>query len=342
MINNFTKKDNILEITGWPFRLLMSAIDVLMRPIQKIVGINGMPYIFLLPNLFFFGLFVIIPLGINLLFSFTGGTELYVENRPFVGDKQYQFLFDCENYLEPNSCNEDLFWRGVYNTITFVFFQVGFMIIFSLITALILNKKIIGRSFFRSVFFFPVLLSPVVVGVIWKWILLRNGLLNSFIENFGGSKVLFLTEPTWAMFWVVFVSIWAHMGFYTLIILAGLQAIPPNLYEAAEMDGTKRERIFWRITLPLLWPNLLVVIILALIKGVQTFDEIYVLTGGGPGTSTSLIVQYIYTTGFAAAGAVQNFGLAAAASMILGIVLLVLTLIQLYLGWSKEDKKQDI
>ena len=119
MINNFTKKENILEITGWPFRLLMSAIDVLMRPIQKIVGINGMPYIFLLPNLFFFGLFVIIPLGINLLFSFTGGTELYVENRPFVGDKQYQFLFDCENYLEPNSCNEDLFWRGVYNTITF-------------------------------------------------------------------------------------------------------------------------------------------------------------------------------------------------------------------------------
>ena len=86
------------------------------------------------------------------------------------------------------------------------------MVIFSLITALILNKKIIGRSFFRSVFFFPVLLSPVVVGVIWKWILLRNGLLNSFIENFGGSKVLFLTEPTWAMFWVVFVSIWAHMG----------------------------------------------------------------------------------------------------------------------------------
>ena len=196
--------------------------------------------------------------------------------------------------------------------------------------------------FFVQYFFFPVLLSPVVVGVIWKWILLRNGLLNSFIENFGGSKVLFLTEPTWAMFWVVFVSIWAHMGFYTLIILAGLQAIPPNLYEAAEMDGTKRERIFWRITLPLLWSNLLVVIILALIKGVQTFDEIYVLTGGGPGTSTSLIVQYIYTTGFAAAGAVQNFGLAAAASMILGIVLLVLTLIQLYLGWSKEEKKQDI
>jgi alpha-1,4-digalacturonate transport system permease protein len=89
-------------------------------------------------------------------------------------------------------------------------------------------------------------------------------------------------------------------------------------------------------------PNLLVVFILASIKGVQTFDEIYVLTGGGPGTSTSLIVQYIYTTGFAATGGVQNFGLAAAASMILGVVLLVLTLIQLYLGRDKETKKQEI
>jgi alpha-1,4-digalacturonate transport system permease protein len=138
------------------------------------------------------------------------------------------------------------------------------------------------------------------------------------------------------------VSIWAHMGFYTLIILAGLQAIPPNLYEAAEMDGTSKERTFWRITFPLLLPNLLVVFVLASIKGVQTFDEIYVLTGGGPGTATSLIVQYIYTTGFAAAGQVQNFGLAAAASMVLGLVLLVLTLIQLYLGRDKESKTQDI
>jgi alpha-1,4-digalacturonate transport system permease protein len=132
------------------------------------------------------------------------------------------------------------------------------------------------------------------------------------------------------------------MGFYTLIILAGLQAIPPNLYEAAEMDGTSKERTFWRITLPLLLPNLVVVFVLASIKGVQTFDEIYVLTGGGPGTATSLIVQYIYTTGFAAAGQVQNFGLAAAASMVLGLVLLVLTLIQLYIGRDKESKTQDI
>ena len=335
--NNF-----FLSILNVPFALLMNVIDLIMWPIQKIIGVRRMPYIFLLPNLIFFGLFVIIPLGVNLLFSITGGTELYISKREFSGVRHYQTLFDCQNYLNPNSCNEDYFWRGVFNTIFFVVFQVGLMIFFSLLTAVILNKKIIGRGFFRSVFFFPVLLSPVVVGLIWKWILLKNGILNAVIESNGGSPMSFLTEPGWAMTSSIFVSIWAHMGFYTLIVLAGLQAIPPDLYEAAEMDGTNRERIFFRITLPLLMPNLLVVFILASIKGVQTFDEIYVLTGGGPGTSTSLIVQYIYTTGFAATGGVQNFGLAAAASMILGVVLLVLTLIQLYLGRDKETKKQEI
>lgn len=185
-------------------------------------------------------------------------------------------------------------------------------------------------------FFFPVLLSPVVVALIWKWILLRDGILNAFLVSIGLDKILFFVDPAWAMFWAIFVSIWAHMGFYTLILLAGLQAIPPDLYEAAEMDGTKRGRVFWRITLPLLWPNMLVVIVLALIKGVQTFDEVFVLTGGGPGTATMFIVQYIYDTGFA--NQIQNFGLAAAASVLLGTVLLVLTLLQLYLGQRREGK----
>ena len=331
-----------LRILNIPFAFLMHAIDLIMWPIQKIIGVRNMPYIFLLPNLIFFGLFVIIPLGANFFFSLSSGDELLFAERELPTTKQYDQLFDCESYLNPNTCTEDFFWRGVYNTIFFVVFQVGLMIFFSVLTAVILNKKIIGRGFFRSVFFFPVLLSPVVVGLIWQWILLKNGAFNAIIESYGGDKVSFLTDPSWAMASVIFVSIWAHMGFYTLIVLAGLQAIPPNLYEAAEMDGTSRERIFFRITLPLLMPNFLVVFILASIKGVQTFDEIYVLTGGGPGTSTSLIVQYIFTTGFASSGSVQNFGLAAAASMVLGVVLLFLTLMQLYFSRNKESKHQEI
>ena len=318
-----------------PLRLLFAALDPLFRALQRIFGIGAMPYVFILPNLVFFGLFVIVPLFVNFAYSVTGGTELYIQNRPFVGTEQYGYLMECGSFLDPATCREDRFWRGIYNTFVFVFFQVSLMVIFSLITALILNRDIRGRGFYRAAFFFPVLLSPVVVALIWKWILLRDGVLNAALVSMGFERILFFVDPGWSMFWAIFVSIWAHMGFYTLILLAGLQAIPPDLYEAAEMDGTSRERVFWRITLPLLWPNMLVVIVLALIKAVQIFDEVFVLTGGGPGTATQFIVQYIYTTGFS--NQVQNFGLAAAASVILGVVLFVLTLLQLAVSRRKED-----
>jgi alpha-1,4-digalacturonate transport system permease protein len=237
--------------------------------------------------------------------------------------------------VDPNTCREDHFWRGVYNTLFFSLFQVVAMVGLSLLTAIVLNMKIRGRGFFRAVYFFPVLLSPVVVALIWKWILQRDGLLNAAITGLGGDRILFLAEPGWAMFWAIFVSVWAHMGFYTLILLAGLQAIPADIYEAAEMDATPRWRVFWRLTLPLLWPNLIVVIVLSLIRAVQTFDEVFVLTGGGPGTSTLMVVQYIYETAFS--NQVQNFGLAAAASVVLGIVLFALTLTQLAFTQRKSS-----
>lgn len=315
-------------LVAQPLSMIMGLLDIPMRFAQRVIGIKGMPYLFILPNLAFFGIFVVIPLFINFAYSVSGGTGLFMSERPYVGAEQYGFLFDCDNVLDVSTCREDRFWRGVYNTATFVTLQVSFMVLFSLVTALVLNRKIRGRGFFRSVFFFPVLLSPVVVALIWKWILLRDGLLNAFLIWLGGEKILFFISPAWAMFWAIFVSIWAHMGFFTLILLAGLQAIPPDLYEAAEMDGTSKTRTFWRITLPLLWPNMLVVIVLALIRAVQIFDEVFVLTGGGPGTSTQFLVQYIYTTGFATE--TQNFGLAAAASVLLGTALLILTLAQLF------------
>lgn len=325
----------LTTVTAAPVQLFFALLDPLFKAVQRVVGIPRMPYIFLLPNLAFFGVFVILPLFINFGFSLTGGTNLYLSDRAYTGTEQYSFLFDCANYVDPTTCREDRFWKGIYNTAFFVVFQVGFMVLFSLITALILNKEIRGRGFFRAVFFFPVLLSPVVVALIWKWILLRDGVLNAFLVSLGLDKILFFVSPEWAMFWAIFVSIWAHMGFYTLILLAGLQAIPADLYEAAEMDGTSRERMFWRITLPLLWPNMVVVIVLALIRGVQIFDEVYVLTGGGPGTATQFIVQYIYNTGFT--NQVQNFGLASAASVVLGVVLFVLTLMQLATSRKGKD-----
>ena len=321
-----------------PVNGIMALVDVPLRALQRLTGINGMAPFFLMPNMLIFGIFVLLPLAINFVYSMTGGTALFLSERSFVGLDQYQRLFRCESYLDPMSCQEDAFWTAVGNTAWFVLLQVTLMILVALATALILNRDLRARSFWRAVFFFPVLLSPVVVGLIWKWILQRQGLLNFALFELGMEPHNWLTDRTWAFAAAVGVSIWAHMGFYALILLAGLQAIPKDLYEAAEMDGTKPARVFWRITLPLLAPNLLVVVVLALIKAVQVFDEVYVLTGGGPGTSTLYLTQYIYETGFASQ--LRNPGLAAAASILMGLVLVVLTLVQLGIGRRSEAKEK--
>jgi len=285
------------------------------------------PWFFLTPNLVIFGVFTFLPIAINFYYAFTGGVQLYPRDRPFVGFENLATLLDCGNYLDPSTCRRDLFWRAVWNTAKYALFQVSLMVLFSLITALVLNRKIIGRGFWRGVYFYPVLLSPVVVALIWKWILQRDGLLNAAMVAAGNQPVLWLAEAGPAFFWVVFVSIWAHMGFYTLILLAGLQAIPADLYEAAQLDRASPWRTLVRVTLPLLMPNLLVVLVLAAIRAVQTFDEVFVLTGGGPGSATTFVVQFIYQTGFQEQ--VRLYGLAAAGSLLLAVALIVLTLVQL-------------
>lgn len=308
---------------------VLNLVDVPMRALQRALGVPRIGWMFVAPNLIILGLFTFLPIVINFYFAFSGGVELYPSQRPFTGLDNLETLFDCGNYLDPSTCRQDIFWRAIYNTAFFAVVQVGLMVSFALITALVLNRKIIGRGFFRGVFFYPVLLSPVVVALIWKWMLQREGVLNALMVAAGAAPVQWLTQGHWAFFWSVFVSIWAHMGFYTLILLAGLQAIPADVYEAAEMDGATPWRRFSRITLPLLMPNLVVVLVLGLIRAVQVFDEVFVLTGGGPGSATTFIVQFIYQTGFAEA--IHQYGLAAAASLVLALSLLLLTLVQLRL-----------
>jgi len=326
---------NWKSLAAAPVAAAFGIVEAPFHAVQRAFGVRPMPWLFLTPNLVIFGVFTFLPLIINFYYAFTGGVELYPSERPFTGMENLATLFECGNHFDPSTCRKDLFWRAIWNTAQFALLQVTLMVLFSVITALVLNRKVIGRGFWRGVYFYPVLLSPVVVALIWKWILQQDGVLNAIILGAGGTKVPFLLDPGWAFFWVIFVSIWAHMGFYTLILLAGLQAIPGDLYEAATMDGTSKMRAFWRITLPLLTPNLLVVLVLALIRAVQAFDEIYVLTGGGPGTATQFIVQYIYETAFASN--VHILGLAAAASILIGIVLLALTLLQLRLSYHGKS-----
>ncbi len=320
----------MLRALGFFFNLF----EPLFRFGQRVLGVNRLGWLFVGPNLLVFGLFTFLPILINFVYAGTGGVKLFPFERPFTGTENFQILLECRNYFDIQTCRKDVFWRAIYNTIKFSLIQVVLMVFFSLVTALVLNRKIIGRGFWRGVFFYPVLLSPVVVALIWKWLLQNQGVFNALLVANGSGPVDWLTDAGWAFFWTVFVSIWAHMGFYTLILLAGLQAIPKDMYEAAEMDAASPWRTLRRITLPLLMPNLIVVLVLAMIRAVQIFDEVYVLTGGGPGSATTFIVQFIYQTGFAEQ--IHLYGLAAAASLILALGLMLLTFVQLKLTGAKD------
>ena len=385
------------NLVGWLWGKLGDVLDGPFRAVQRHIGANRMAYVFLAPNVLVFGLFSFWPMLLNFYIAFTGGQSVIVAERPFVGLDNFRELLDCQSWLDPKTCPVAgfSFWTGVWNTLFFAVVQVPIMIVVALVTALTLNRDIRARGFWRAVYFYPVMLSPVVVAVIWDWILKRRGILNALLSDgvdgwnaFAGSNLfvpmlaglsalaawafcrrllrdrpvwlklvgtglgaliiaLILTSiranfavesyrpinwlidvrSGWPMFWVIFVYTWGHLGFYMLILLAGLQAIPKDLYEAAEMDGTSKSRAFWRITLPLLMPTMIVVLVLSLIRAFQVFDEVYVLTGGGPGQATKMIIQHIYESAFI--GDAKRYGIAAASSMLVAGLLLILTLGQL-------------
>ena len=316
---------------------LFNLFEPLFRLGQRVLGAKRIGWLFVGPNLVFISLFTFLPIAVNFWYAFTGGVNLLPSQRPFTGVENFQILLQCQDFTDLQSCRTDIFWRSILNTAKFSVIQVALMLFFSLLTALVLNRKIIGRGFWRGVFFYPVLLSPVVVALIWKWLLQSQGVFNAGLMAMGAQPMEWLLDRQWAFFWVIVVSIWAHMGFYTLILLAGLQAIPKDVYEAAEMDAASPWRVLRRITLPLLMPNLIVVLVLVMIRAVQSFDEVFVLTGGGPGSATTFIVQYIYQTGFAEQ--IHLYGLAAAASLILAAGLMGLTLLQLRLSKASEAGK---
>lgn len=310
---------------GWPIELA-----------QRLSGATGLPYLFLLPNMLIFGLFAFAPLFINIGFAGTEGASINFDQRGFAGTDNFARLLAARSIDTGLENREAIkFAAAVRDTAVFVVFQVPTMIFFSLCTALALNRKIVGRGFWRSVFFYPVMLSPVVVGFLWVLILKRQGVLSMTLIEWGwiSEPIQWLTDPAWTMFWSVVVYTWAHLGFYMLILLAGLQAIPKDLYEAARMDGTGEWRILWRITLPLLMPTLLVVTVLSLIKSVQAFEELYAMN-----VRWISLVAYIFeTSGLRGTPTTNGLGIAASASLIVALVLVVLTISQVLIT-SKQAK----
>lgn len=309
-----------MVVLGWPIELA-----------QKMRGHGPLPYLFLLPNLLVFGVFTFAPLFINVGFSVTEGQSINFADRPFAGTDNWQRLL-AETQIDTGNPNleDDQFYRAVMDTSVFVIFQVPIMVLFSLITALVLNRDIVARGLWRSIFFYPVMLSPVVVGFLWTLILKRQGVLSITLREWGWIEepIQWLVDPAWTMFWSVFVFTWAHLGFYMLILLAGLQAIPSDLYEAAEMDGASPWRVLRKITLPLLMPTLLVVTVLSLIKAFQAFEELYAMQVGWIS-----IVAYIFeTAGLRGNPTPNGLGIAATASLIVAGALAIFSIIQIFLS----------
>ena len=318
------------------YRTAFGLFELPMAGTQRLVGISRIAWVFLLPNLLIFGLFTFLPIILNFFYATTGSDAILLSQRPYVGAENFSSLLSCTNYLDPNTCRRDVFWRAVYNTGWFVVLQVGFMVAFSLLTALVLNRNIRAQGLLPR----RLLLSrAALAGRRRADLEVDPAALRRAERRARGPRPLHgqladrrRTGPSSGS---IFVSIWAHMGFYTLILLAGLQSIPRDVYEAAEMDGASRWRVFAKITMPLSDADHGRRAGAGLIRAVQAFDEIFAFTGGGPGSATTLIIQYIYETGFA--GAPQLFGLAAAASILLAVVLVVLTLLQLRATRSQAE-----
>jgi len=275
------------------------------------------PYLFILPNLVAVGVFSLWPMVNGIRESFYNAIEGQASK--FDGLSNYHALVTSSE-----------FWSAVRNTVEFVVGYVACTLVLATALALLLNAQKRGRGLFRAAVYVPVLISPIVVGILWNWLLQPNsGTLDAILAKMGLGQPGWLVDPHLAMGSAVVVELWATMGFYTLIVLGGLQAIDPALFEAARVDGASEWRQIRKITLPSLRPTLLIVLILSTITGFQAFEFLWTLTGGGPVGATTLIIQYIYDHSFIPP---VNFGLATAASVLLFLVLLVLTSVNLIIG----------
>jgi len=272
----------------------------------KMSGIT--PYMFMLPYLIFFVLF---RLGPSL-----AGLGVSVTNWQAVGAPQWVGLRNFEAMLR-----DPRFGDALRNTLTFTVLTVPTLVVLGLGLAMLLNQRRRGRTVGRVAIFMPYVVMSTVVGVVWTWILDKDfGLMNAYT----GVQTPWLVSESVAMFGVIIATVWWTVGYNMVLFLAGLQDISEELYEAARIDGASTSGIFRFVTLPLLAPTTFVVLMLTLINSFQIFDQVYVMTSGGPGTATLTLVQYIYTTSFQ----FQRFGYGAAIAVVLFLILVAVAFFQ--------------
>jgi multiple sugar transport system permease protein/sn-glycerol 3-phosphate transport system permease protein len=271
-------------------------------------------YLLIAPSLFGFLAFLVAPVVIVFVLSLFSWN--LIGSPQFVGLENYRRMFsDAQT------------WHALANTVYYVVLNIPLQTVLALLLALALNRRMNRLTkFFRVLFVLPWMAMPVALGVIWNWFFdPRSGIIDHVISLFGFTGPNWLTSTAWAMPVVASVNVWQYTGYTMLFLLAGLQAIPAQVYEAAALDGASGPQRFFRITLPLLRPALFFVLVTNVIGSFQQFDTVFVMTQGGPGQSTTTMNYYIYQQAFQ----LFHAGYAATLSILLFAVILAVTFVQL-------------
>ncbi len=277
---------------------------------------NLTAYAFIAPALIFIFLFLIWPIIYTGVLSFADYNVFKNEIKGFTFDHYINMAQDEELRIT------------IWNTIIFIIGTVPLTIVFSLFLAVMLNSQIKMKGLFRTVFFMPQITSFAAAGVIFIWMLnpdAERGLVNYVLNMFGISSISWLQSKPWAMIAVMALTIWKNVGYFMIIYIAGLQEIPKSVYEAASIDGASNWQQFRHITVPLLESKTIFIIIMDLIFTFRTFEQIYVMTKGGPSLSTKVLVYYIYELAF---GGSFRIGESAAAAMFLLLIVGVIVVLQ--------------
>ncbi len=290
---------------------------------QKII-----PYLFLTPNLLIFSIFIIFPALIGIYYSFTDVTLFTFGSSSYIGFQNYARLFN-------DIFNQGDFGAALWNTAKLVLVTVPIIFTSSLLVALLLVQPIKAKGFFRAIYYWPVMISAIVVGIIWQWILAGNfGLFNTTLKMLGLAPIETLINPRFAWWTVVFAIVWSRTGYYMIIFVAALLSIPESLYEAAKIDGANKFQQFRFVTYPSLKSARLMVFILVTMEIFKTYPLVVTLTGGGPFSATEFTVQYIYEMAFKS----YQVGYASALSVVMLLIVTILTALNFFLSKGGNNK----
>ena len=301
-----------------------AAIKTKKRKMSKLEKRNTLiAYSFLAPNFLGFIIFTFVPVIFSIALSFmdwNGGAKI-----SFAGWDNFKFIFKDFNFTKSN------LGISLRNTVYYTVATVPLTIVCSMILALALNKGVKGAKIFRTVYFFPYVASMVAVCVCWNFLLMKNGPVNQILRSFGfNMKKSWTSSKELAIWAIIIVSVWRNAGYYMVMYLAGLQGVPTELYEAATVDGANGWQKFWKITLPMLTPTTFFVSIMLVISCFKIYDVVAIMTQGGPGRSTKMLVTYIFELSFGGEGIATSaqYGVASAVSMVLLVIVLMVTFIQ--------------